>query len=101
METGLLLGGLSFHDQHRDMRLDIDNMSYEVRLYIFETHVLFWDVVSLPFCLFFWLNTGTISSRREDWYSKHCFDRRSNIKVLENKYLSDETFELWVYHQKS
>jgi len=53
METGLLLGGLSFHDQHRDMRLDIDNMSYEVRLYIFETHVLFWDVVSLPFCLFF------------------------------------------------
>ena len=30
METGLLLGGLSFYDQHRDMRLDIDNMSYEV-----------------------------------------------------------------------
>lgn len=26
----MFLGGLSFHDQHREMRLDIDNMSYEV-----------------------------------------------------------------------
>lgn len=30
LESNLFLGGLSFHDQHRDMRLDIDNMSYEV-----------------------------------------------------------------------
>lgn len=30
LETNLLLGGLGLHDQHRDMRLDIDNMSYEV-----------------------------------------------------------------------
>lgn len=29
LETNLFLGGLAFHDQHRDMRLDIDNMSYE------------------------------------------------------------------------
>ncbi|KAK6912360.1 Zinc finger, RING-type [Dillenia turbinata] len=29
LETNLLLGGLSIHDQHRDMRLDIDNMTYE------------------------------------------------------------------------
>ncbi|KAK9699688.1 hypothetical protein RND81_08G189100 [Saponaria officinalis] len=29
LETNLFLGGLTFHDQHRDMRLDIDNMSYE------------------------------------------------------------------------
>ncbi|ONK69573.1 uncharacterized protein A4U43_C05F24390 [Asparagus officinalis] len=29
LETNLFLGGFSFHDQHRDMRLDIDNMSYE------------------------------------------------------------------------
>ncbi|XP_010438036.1 PREDICTED: uncharacterized protein LOC104721693 isoform X2 [Camelina sativa] len=36
METGLLLGGLSFHDQHRDMRLDIDNMSYEELLALEE-----------------------------------------------------------------
>lgn len=26
----LFLDGLNFHDQHRDMRMDIDNMSYEV-----------------------------------------------------------------------
>lgn len=36
METGLLLGGLSFYDQHRDMRLDIDNMSYEELLALEE-----------------------------------------------------------------
>ncbi|EOA16511.1 hypothetical protein CARUB_v10004669mg [Capsella rubella] len=36
METGLLLGGLRFHDQHRDMRLDIDNMSYEELLALEE-----------------------------------------------------------------
>ncbi|KAJ6828824.1 E3 ubiquitin-protein ligase MBR2-like [Iris pallida] len=29
LETNLFLGGSSFHDQHRDMRLDIDNMTYE------------------------------------------------------------------------
>lgn len=26
----MFLNGLNFYDQHRDMRLDIDNMSYEV-----------------------------------------------------------------------
>jgi len=30
LETNLFLGGLALHDRHRDMRLDIDNMSYEV-----------------------------------------------------------------------
>ncbi|GMJ11132.1 JAV1- 37 ASSOCIATED UBIQUITIN LIGASE 1 [Hibiscus trionum] len=29
LETSLLLDGLNFYDQHREMRLDIDNMSYE------------------------------------------------------------------------
>jgi hypothetical protein len=29
LETSLFLNGLNFRDQHRDMRLDIDNMSYE------------------------------------------------------------------------
>ncbi|KAG5592089.1 hypothetical protein H5410_042603 [Solanum commersonii] len=30
LETNLLFSGLNFYDQHRDMRLDIDSMSYEV-----------------------------------------------------------------------
>lgn len=30
LETNWILAGLNIHDQHRDMRLDIDNMSYEV-----------------------------------------------------------------------
>ncbi|KQK17329.1 E3 ubiquitin-protein ligase Praja-1 isoform X2 [Brachypodium distachyon] len=29
LETNLFLSGLGLHDQHRDMRMDIDNMSYE------------------------------------------------------------------------
>ncbi|KAK9279836.1 hypothetical protein L1049_013518 [Liquidambar formosana] len=36
LETNLFLNGLSFHDQHRDMRLDIDNMSYEELLALEE-----------------------------------------------------------------
>ncbi|RWR91438.1 zinc finger protein [Cinnamomum micranthum f. kanehirae] len=36
LETNLLLGGLGLHDQHRDMRLDIDNMSYEELLALEE-----------------------------------------------------------------
>ncbi|KAL7001881.1 hypothetical protein U1Q18_003027 [Sarracenia purpurea var. burkii] len=36
LETNLLLGGLGFYDQHRDMRLDIDNMSYEELLALEE-----------------------------------------------------------------
>ncbi|XP_068648669.1 E3 ubiquitin-protein ligase MBR1-like [Aristolochia californica] len=36
LETNFLLGGLGFHDQHREMRLDIDNMSYEELLALEE-----------------------------------------------------------------
>ncbi|XP_071730427.1 uncharacterized protein [Rutidosis leptorrhynchoides] len=36
LETNLFLGGLNFYDQHRDMRLDIDNMSYEELLVLEE-----------------------------------------------------------------
>eukprot|EP00268_Persea_americana_P069560 TRINITY_DN9898_c0_g1_i2.p1 TRINITY_DN9898_c0_g1~~TRINITY_DN9898_c0_g1_i2.p1 ORF type:complete len:639 (+),score=125.43 TRINITY_DN9898_c0_g1_i2:395-2311(+) len=36
LETNLLLGGLGLHDQHRDMRLDIDNMTYEELLALEE-----------------------------------------------------------------
>ncbi|XP_024996364.1 E3 ubiquitin-protein ligase MBR2-like isoform X2 [Cynara cardunculus var. scolymus] len=35
-EANLFLGGLNFYDQHRDMRLDIDNMSYEELLVLEE-----------------------------------------------------------------
>ncbi|XP_076891730.1 uncharacterized protein LOC143543249 [Bidens hawaiensis] len=36
LEASLFLGGLNFFDQHRDMRLDIDNMSYEELLVLEE-----------------------------------------------------------------
>lgn len=36
LETNFSLGGLSFYDQHREMRMDIDNMSYEELLALEE-----------------------------------------------------------------
>ncbi|KAA8521412.1 hypothetical protein F0562_012096 [Nyssa sinensis] len=36
LETNLFLGGLGFYDQHSDLRLDIDNMSYEELLALGE-----------------------------------------------------------------
>lgn len=30
LETNILLGAFTSHDQHSDMRMDIDSMSYEV-----------------------------------------------------------------------
>ncbi len=30
LEATLLFGGLRLRDQHSDLRLDVDNMSYEV-----------------------------------------------------------------------
>ncbi|KAJ1260634.1 hypothetical protein BS78_10G247800 [Paspalum vaginatum] len=38
LETNLLLSGLGLHDEHQDMRLDIDNMSYE-ELLALEEHI--------------------------------------------------------------
>ncbi|KAL6888672.1 hypothetical protein ACP4OV_009698 [Aristida adscensionis] len=36
LETNLFLGAFASHDQHRDMRMDIDNMSYEELLALEE-----------------------------------------------------------------
>ncbi|KAI3828493.1 hypothetical protein L1987_02594 [Smallanthus sonchifolius] len=36
LEANLFLSGLNFYDRHRDMRLDIDNMSYEELLVLEE-----------------------------------------------------------------
>jgi hypothetical protein len=30
LEATLLFGGMGLHDQHSELRLDVDNMSYEV-----------------------------------------------------------------------
>jgi hypothetical protein len=50
LETSLVLNGLNFHDQHRDMRLDIDNMSYEVCECVIITHAVYLSpIMSLYF----------------------------------------------------
>lgn len=32
LDPSMLFGVADLHDRHRDMRLDVDNMSYEVKL---------------------------------------------------------------------
>lgn len=34
LDQSVLFGMADVHDQHRDMRLDVDNMSYEVNIYL-------------------------------------------------------------------
>ena len=34
LDHSVLFGMADIHDQHRDMRLDVDNMSYEVHIII-------------------------------------------------------------------
>lgn len=54
LETNLLLSDLGLHDQHQDMRMDIDNMSYEVLLstswlhYLCEFNIL-WKSLNVRF----------------------------------------------------
>jgi hypothetical protein len=36
LEATLLFGGMGLHDQHSDLRLDVDNMSYEELLALEE-----------------------------------------------------------------
>lgn len=43
-ENTLILGALGLHDQHRELRLDIDDMSYEV--FLFQSYDIFLRNVS-------------------------------------------------------
>lgn len=44
LEATLLFGGMGLHDQHSDLRLDVDNMSYEVGRFLY---FLFWSTLWL------------------------------------------------------
>jgi hypothetical protein len=39
LEAKLFLGAFSSYDRHRDMQMDIDNMSYEVLSFIIFYHI--------------------------------------------------------------
>ena len=47
-QSGIFDGAAGMHDRYRDMRLDVDNMSYEVKA--LTSHTIFFDKTSLtPF----------------------------------------------------
>lgn len=53
-DQSMFFGGPDMHDRHRDMRLDVDNMSYEVIRSSFETdHVMvsFGMMLRLVLCM--------------------------------------------------
>lgn len=100
LETRLFLSSLNLYDQHRDMRLDIDNMSYEVELSFFFMMSYFdgWKpCTTCRFCCsryvimlrvkskWFSSLTGIISSGRKDGHSEHSSLRRSIVKVPDEK----------------
>ena len=45
-------GMAEIHDRHRDMRLDVDNMSYEVRVQMFSHDLSDLEIVSVPYRMF-------------------------------------------------
>lgn len=73
-QTRVFLGGVDAHDQYKDLRLDVDNMSYEVRI-IFRVawlspSNLCHQVTRCPF------STGTARVERKDRVCQHWVERR-------------------------
>lgn len=52
LENSLYLSGLILYDQHRDLRLDIDDMSYEV-VFLFSSSYYGLMDASILLCLFY------------------------------------------------
>ncbi|KAF2283550.1 hypothetical protein GH714_011950 [Hevea brasiliensis] len=71
METTLFLNGLNFYDQHRDMRLDIDNMSYEELLALEE-------------------RMGSVSTALTEEALSECL----KTSIYQSAYLEDATMDL-------
>ena len=77
LETNLFLNG--FHDQHRDMRLDIDNMSYEVSLLaVLSLLIKLSKAPAFRLLKVIKIIAGAISTGGEDGHSEHCSKRGSS-----------------------
>lgn len=86
VDRSALYGSRNMFDQHREMRLDIDNMSYEViyRVLVSSTFFL------LLLCLFFpeiLHCTGTSCTRGKDWECEHRSLWRINIQEFDRNNL--------------
>lgn len=74
-------GSRNLIDQYRDMRLDIDNMSYEV-ITTSSIPLLSFGFSQLLLTLNYWLWAGTTCSRRKDGECKHRLVRECDIEVF-------------------
>ncbi|XP_008445086.1 probable E3 ubiquitin-protein ligase RHG1A isoform X2 [Cucumis melo] len=100
LETNLFLSGLNFYDQHRDMRLDIDNMSYEELLALEERMGTVSTAVTeeaLSQCL----NRSTYQSRHAEDTSAGGSEYEDGVKccICQEEYLNgDEVGTLQCEH---
>ncbi|CAI9783598.1 unnamed protein product [Fraxinus pennsylvanica] len=95
-ETSLIISGLNLYDQHHDMRLDIDNMSYEELLALEECMGTVSTAVSqeeLSKCLVRSIYHGGLSDEKVKGSSKDVDDIKCSI-CQEEYVLGDETEKL-------
>ncbi|XP_027331856.1 uncharacterized protein LOC113847149 isoform X2 [Abrus precatorius] len=101
LENSLLLNGLNFYDHHRDMRMDIDNMSYEELLALEErmgTVSTALTEEALSECL----KTSTYQSAPSDDVAENCEEDKDDIKccICQEEYvIGDEVGSLQCKHR--
>lgn len=91
LESNLFLTGLNFFDQHRDMRLDIDNMSYEELLALEERMGTVSTAVTeedLSECL----KRSFYQSSPSDNATKCCNENKDDIKccICQEEYVEED-----------
>ncbi|KAF5814679.1 putative Transposase-associated domain-containing protein [Helianthus annuus] len=72
-------GLVDIHDRHRDMRLDIDNMSYEVMKITFFVHFIYNDAIMNRDNINFNIRSGAVAVGRADWKREYWIDQRKHL----------------------
>ena len=86
LDQSVFFGVADIHDRHRDMRLDVDNMSYEVNFTKnWSTHfILFFCLLLILIVIQYIIGIiGVIGTGRAHWKCQHGIEWRNNIKSSE------------------
>jgi hypothetical protein len=72
LDQSVFFGVADAHDRHRDMRLDVDNMSYEVNIHKTDLDIMF-ICLNQSFCsyIMFIGIIGVVGSGRAHWKCEH------------------------------
>jgi len=93
-DPSVFFGMADIHDQHRDMRLDVDNMSYEVNDGLFFLlNLLNLVLFYCTYCLTKHVTTGALGSGRTHWKCVHWSGGRDNFEP-------HETAEVYIYYER-